>query len=256
MNRRVQVRLLVKPRVERVTMCIEVDVQANARDHSSSCRSRAETRTRPPSWPSGREGMRRVGAWRRGVQAGRCPASNHCSFFPPPRRPAHNARTPWRRPLVRGAAIAALALVASCYHWAEVATMWGAPGKRAMQFDNVVAVFASSDDSLRRLMENRLVAQFPRGTPSYRLLASTGTDDRRRGPPRARRPAIRFGHHFDRRACEPTSALIAAADPPRSPHPFPARRSPNNGTASGILRSIRLSYRTSGWSRSRCRSTR
>lgn len=129
----------------------------------------------------------------------------------------------WRRPLVRSAAVAAFALVASCYHWAEVTTMWGAPGKRAMRFDNVVAVFASSDDSLRRAMENRLAAQFPRAAPSYIALASVDRDDF---------SAIRRvldENQFDSAIimtvvlADPRPTSLLAADLPRSRHPVPAR---------------------------------
>jgi hypothetical protein len=129
----------------------------------------------------------------------------------------------WRRPLVRSAAVAAFGLFASCYHWAEVTTMWGTPGRRAMRFDNVVVVFASSDDPLRRAMENRLAAQFPRATPSYRLLSSTGPEDF---------TAVRRvldDQQFDSAIImtvvladlRPSSFL--AADLPRSRHSFPAR---------------------------------
>jgi hypothetical protein len=129
----------------------------------------------------------------------------------------------WRRPLVRSVAVAAFGLVASCYHWAEVTTMWGAPGHRAVRFDNVVVVFASSDDSLRRTMENRLAAQFPRAAPSYRLLASTGPDDF---------TAVRRvldDQQFDSAIimtvglADPRLLSLLAANLPRSRHPFPAR---------------------------------
>jgi hypothetical protein len=129
----------------------------------------------------------------------------------------------WRRPLVRSAAIAALALVASCYHWAEVTTTWGVPGKRTMSFDNVVAVFATSDDSLRRRMENRLVAQFPGATPSYRAFAAIEPDDF---------AAIRReldDNRFDSAIimtvvlADPRPISLLAADLPRSRHSFPAR---------------------------------
>ncbi len=129
----------------------------------------------------------------------------------------------WRRPLVRSAAAAAFGLVASCYHWAEVTTMWGAPGHRAMHFDNVVAVFASSDDSLRRAMENRLAAQFPRATPSYRVLGSTSPDD----VVAVRR--VLDDQQFDSAIiitvvlADPRPSSILAADLPRSRHSFPAR---------------------------------
>lgn len=128
----------------------------------------------------------------------------------------------WRRPLI-GSAVAAFAVVASCYHWAEVTTMWGAPGHRAMHFDNVVAVFASSDDSLRRVMENRLVAQFSSGAPSYLALGSTGPHDvasvrRVLGDRRFDSAIIMTVVLADPR---PSSMLAAAL--PLSRHPFPAR---------------------------------
>jgi hypothetical protein len=129
----------------------------------------------------------------------------------------------WRRPLVRSAAVVAFGLAASCYHWAEVTTMWGAPGGRAMRFDNVVAVFASSDDSLRRAMENRLAAQFPRATPSYRVLGSTGPDD----VAAVRR--LLDDQRFDSAIimtvvlADPRPISLLALDLPRLRHPFPAR---------------------------------
>jgi hypothetical protein len=129
----------------------------------------------------------------------------------------------WRRPLVRSAAVAAFGLVASCYHWAEVTTMWGTPGHRAMRFDNVVAVFASSDDSLRRAMENRLAAQFSRATPSYRVLASTAPGDI------AAVSRVLDDEQFDSAIimtvvlADPRPSSILAADLPRSPHAFPGR---------------------------------
>ena len=129
----------------------------------------------------------------------------------------------WRRPLVRSAAAAAFALVASCYHWAEVTTTWGAPGRRAMSFDNVVAVFASSDDSLRRRMENRLVAQFPGAAPSYRAFASTDPDDS------AAIRRVLDDNRFDSAIimtvvlADPRPVSLLAADLPRSRHAFPAR---------------------------------
>ena len=92
-----------------------------------------------------------------------------------------------------------------------------------MRFDNVVAVFASSDDSLRRVMENRLAAQFPRATPSYRLLASTGPNDFN-----ADLRAL-DDQQFDSAIimtvvlADPRPLSLLAANLPRSPHPFPAR---------------------------------
>ena len=92
-----------------------------------------------------------------------------------------------------------------------------------MHFDNVVAVFAASDDSLRRAMENRLVAQFSRATPSYRLQASTGPDDI------AAVSRVLHDQRFDSAIimtvvlADPRPTSILAADLPRSRHSFPAR---------------------------------
>jgi len=92
-----------------------------------------------------------------------------------------------------------------------------------MSFDNVVAVFASSDDSLRRAMENRLAAQFPRATPSYRVLASTDRDDF------AAIHRVLDDNRFDSAIimtvvlADPRPTSLLAADLPKSRHPLPAR---------------------------------
>ncbi len=92
-----------------------------------------------------------------------------------------------------------------------------------MHFDNVVAVFASSDDSLRRAMEGRLAAQFSKATPSYRLQASTGPDDV------AAVSRLLHDQQFDSAIimtvvlADPRPISILAADLPRSRHSFPAR---------------------------------
>ncbi|HEV8448125.1 MAG TPA: hypothetical protein VGQ44_14950 [Gemmatimonadaceae bacterium] len=119
--------------------------------------------------------------------------------------------------------MAAFAVATSCYHWAEVTTSWGAPGRRRMQFDNVVAVFASSDDRLRIAMENRIVAEFPRGTPSYRALAAIDLGDA------AAVRAVFDDDQFDAAIimtvvlADPRPTSLLAADLPRSRHPLPAR---------------------------------
>jgi len=92
-----------------------------------------------------------------------------------------------------------------------------------MGFDNVVTVFVSSDDRLRVAMENRLVAQFPRGTPSYRALASVDLGDA---------AAVRKAFDDDQFdaaiimtvvLADPRPTSILAAGVPKSRHPLPAR---------------------------------
>ena len=79
-----------------------------------------------------------------------------------------------RRVLV--AAIAA-AFATGCYHWAEVTTTWNGRGQRPISFDHVVTIFATSDERLRRAMEDHLVAAFPYGAASHRVLGAIGPDD-------------------------------------------------------------------------------
>jgi hypothetical protein len=74
------------------------------------------------------------------------------------------------------AAIACVAATA-CYHWAEVTTTWNGRGHRPISFDHVVTVFATSDQPLRRAMENRLVEHFPSAESSHRVLAAISPDD-------------------------------------------------------------------------------
>ena len=92
-----------------------------------------------------------------------------------------------------------------------------------MRFDNVVAVFASSDGSLRRAMENRLAGQFPRATASYRVLGSIVPDDA--GAVRRLLGDQRFDCAVIMTVAlaNPRPLSLLAADPPRLPHPFPAR---------------------------------
>jgi hypothetical protein len=119
--------------------------------------------------------------------------------------------------------VATFALTASCYHWAEVTTSWGAPGRRKMPFDNVVAVVAFRDDRLRIAMENRLVAQFPRGAPSHRALAATDLEDV------GTVLRVLDNDRFDSAIimtvvlADPRPTSLLAADLPRSRHPLPAR---------------------------------
>lgn len=70
---------------------------------------------------------------------------------------------------------AALALVtatalAGCYHSTEMAATWRAPEARPIRFQRPIAVFATNDETLRRTVEDEIVASVPRAEPSYKLL--------------------------------------------------------------------------------------
>lgn len=75
-----------------------------------------------------------------------------------------------------GAAIAA-AFATGCYHWAEVTTTWNGRGQRPISFEHVVTIFATSDERLRRTMEDQLVAGFPNGAASHRVLGAINPND-------------------------------------------------------------------------------
>ena len=124
----------------------------------------------------------------------------------------------WWRALIIGAAASTFAT--GCYHWAEVTTTWAGRGKRPISFQHVVTVFATSNEPLRRAMENRLAAEFSNGVSSQRVLGPTGQD------------AAAVRRVFDQRRFD--SAIIMTvvqadqrpvsfiAVSPKTRHPFPA----------------------------------
>jgi hypothetical protein len=68
-------------------------------------------------------------------------------------------------------------ITTACYHWAEVTTTWNGRGRRPISFDHVVTIFATTDEPLRRSMENGLVDRFPNGQASHRALGAISPDD-------------------------------------------------------------------------------
>jgi hypothetical protein len=78
---------------------------------------------------------------------------------------------------VRVVAAAACVVAAGCYHWAELTTTYGGAPERGVPLQHAVTVFASSNEALRRAMENHLAQRFESAAPSYRVLVTTDVAD-------------------------------------------------------------------------------
>lgn len=74
------------------------------------------------------------------------------------------------------ASLVALGLFAAC-HRTQLAAIWNDPAARRPAFHRTVAVFATTDETLRRTVEDRLASRFPNAVPSYRVLPSASTGD-------------------------------------------------------------------------------
>ena len=61
-------------------------------------------------------------------------------------------------------------LASGCWHRTELAATWHEPGASPLNFSRTVAVFATTDESMRRSVEDELVMKFPNATPSYRIV--------------------------------------------------------------------------------------
>lgn len=79
------------------------------------------------------------------------------------------------RPTIALLCAAALGGSTACYHSTQLAATWRDPGAQPLHFRHGVAVFATRDEALRRTVEDKLAAQFPNVTPSYRFLPTVDT---------------------------------------------------------------------------------
>jgi len=116
----------------------------------------------------------------------------------------------------------ACVIATACYHWAEVTTTWNGRGHRPISFDRVVAIVATSNEPLRRAMEDRLVDHFATGEASYRALAEIAADDV--ASVRRALDEDRFDSAIIMTIVQADSlplSLIAIA--PKTRHPFPAQ---------------------------------
>jgi hypothetical protein len=55
---------------------------------------------------------------------------------------------------------------------------WHEPGSGRLNFNRTVAVFATTDESMRRSVEDELVMKFPNATPSYRVVPKASDVDK------------------------------------------------------------------------------
>ena len=74
----------------------------------------------------------------------------------------------------------AFVLVSGCWRRTEIAAVWHEPGSGLLNFNRAVAVFATTDEAMRRAVEDELAMKFPNSVPSYRLVPSAPTSTRTR----------------------------------------------------------------------------
>lgn len=72
----------------------------------------------------------------------------------------------------------ALVLTSGCWRRTELATVWHEPGPTMLNFKRTVAVFASTDESMRRSVEDQLSMLFPNAMPAYRAIPHAGQADK------------------------------------------------------------------------------
>jgi hypothetical protein len=72
----------------------------------------------------------------------------------------------------------ALVLASGCYHATELAAVWREPSAGPIRFSKPVTVFVTTDEGLRRAVEDQLVAKFPNATPSYRVMPNAADVDK------------------------------------------------------------------------------
>ena len=73
------------------------------------------------------------------------------------------------------ASLLGLAMLTAC-HATQLAAVWHDPTARPIAFHRTVAVFATTDETLRRTVEDRLAGKFPNAVPSYRVLPASNVD--------------------------------------------------------------------------------
>jgi hypothetical protein len=72
----------------------------------------------------------------------------------------------------------AFLLAAGCWRRTEIVATWHEPGSGRLNFNRTVAVFATTDESMRRSVEDELVMKFPNATPSYRVVPKASDVDK------------------------------------------------------------------------------
>jgi hypothetical protein len=67
------------------------------------------------------------------------------------------------------AAVAASSGITGCYHATELGSTWHDRKTQSLEFHKTVAIFMSSDQALRRTVEDHLAARYPNAVPSYTI---------------------------------------------------------------------------------------
>ena len=52
----------------------------------------------------------------------------------------------------------------------EISAVWHEPGSGLLNFNRAVAVFATTDEAMRRAVEDLLAMKFPNAVPAYRVV--------------------------------------------------------------------------------------
>ena len=64
----------------------------------------------------------------------------------------------------------AFVLVSGCWRRTEISAVWHEPGSGLLNFNRAVAVFATTDEAMRRAVEDELAMKFPNAVPAYRVV--------------------------------------------------------------------------------------
>jgi len=72
----------------------------------------------------------------------------------------------------------ALVLVSGCWRRTQLAATWHEPSPTLLNFNRTVAVFVTTDEAMRRAVEDQLAAVFPNTIPSYRVLPNAASADK------------------------------------------------------------------------------
>ena len=67
--------------------------------------------------------------------------------------------------------------LAGCYHSTQLANTWRDPTAGPLHFQKTVVAFATTDESLRRTVEDRLASRVPNSVQSYRIEPSAKAPD-------------------------------------------------------------------------------
>lgn len=68
-------------------------------------------------------------------------------------------------------------LASGCWRRTQLINTWHEPNAPVLNFKKSVAVFVSTDEGMRRSVEDELSMKFPNSTPAYRVFPNAGADD-------------------------------------------------------------------------------